>query len=370
MALIENEIPSGSIDGVNKVFNVAYTIFQIDSVWVDGEIVFNTAYTYLDKTITLDEAPTVDIYIDYFDSLVLPPAQTPTYAQEFTVNEYKTALMNEFGLDEDNDNEGTSAESILGYIDDANREFIQHRAWSFRLKHRTEFKMPGTKVAIAFGSTSTQIILDDTSNFASTGTVFIDGDIIPYSNNNTGTNTLTVSDVDRDHDVGELVWYLHPVPADYNKISDIWIGDTPIFPEDSRNTKQPTPYKFWEIALNEPNGRLSKYLMYWYTSSGKEKMYMKYGSLATNLMLNPDTTYMEVPAPYRDYVKESVFSRIYKHLEDYTSMQVADKKAKEILLAAAVYDSKKHMSNRVPLRTKWDNPGNMLYRNSNMRITR
>jgi len=294
-----------------------------------------------------------------------------TYAQEFTVNEYKTALMNEFGLDEDNDNEGTSSDAILGYIDDANREFIQHKAWSFRLKHRTEYKRPATIVSVAFDTSATQIILGDTSKLPLIGAIYVDGNIINYTHNNVGTNALTVvtDDITRSHDAGELVWFLHPVPTDYNKISDIWIGDTPVLPADSRNSKAPTPYTFWEISLNEANGVLNKYLMYYHNTS-KEKIYMKYGSLATNLMLNPDMTYMEVPAPYRDYIKECVFSRIYKHLEDYTSMEVADKKAKEILLTAAVYDSKKHLSNRVPLRTKWDNPGNMLYRNSNMRITR
>jgi hypothetical protein len=293
-----------------------------------------------------------------------------TYAQEITVNAFKTELMNEFGLDDDNDNEGTSPEAILNYIDDANRTFIEHRAWRFRLKHRTDYKLPSTTVSTAFTTASTSIVLADTSLWPSTGKIYVDGDIISYTAND-GVNTLTItaSEIDRNHDASEQVWYLHPVPADWNKVSDIWIGDTPLQPSDIRNSKFPLPYTYWEIQLNESNGILSKYLMYFYNTS-REKIYIKYGSLATNLTLNPDTTYIEVPAPYRDYIKESVFARIYKHLEDFESMAVADKTAKELLLAAAVFDSKQHLSNKVALKTKWDNPTAMLYRNSSSRVTR
>jgi len=294
-----------------------------------------------------------------------------TYAQVQTVNEFKSALMQEFGLDDDNDNEGTSPDAILSYIDDANRTFIEHRAWRFRLKHRTDYKLPATTVETAFTTAAATITLADTSEWPSAGKIYVDGDIISYTANDTinGILTVTTAEIDRDHEASEQVWYLHPVPADWNKVADIWVGDIPLEVADVRNSKFPLPYTFWEIQLNEANGILGKYLMYYYNTS-KEKIYIKYGSLATNLTLNPDTTYIEVPAPYRDYIKESVFARIYKHLEDSENMAIADAAANKILMSAAVYDAKQHLSNRVRLKTKWDNPSMMLYRNSNSRVTR
>jgi len=293
-----------------------------------------------------------------------------TYAQEQTVNEFKTDLMSEFGLDDDNDNEGTSSEAILKYIDDSNRRFIEHRAWRFRLKHRTDWKLPATTVLTNFTTAATTIALTSTAYLPATGKIYVDGDIISYTANDTVLNILTVTtaEIDRNHDASEQVWYLHPVPSDWNKVADIYVGDIPLQPADIRNSKFPPPYTFWEIQLNEPNGVLSKYLMYYYNTT-REKIYIKYGSLATNLTVNPDTTYIEVPAPYRNYIKEKVFARIYKHLEDFDSMNVSDAAGEKILLAAAVYDSKQHLSNKVPLRTTWDNPGALLYRNSSSRIT-
>jgi len=294
-----------------------------------------------------------------------------TFAQEITVSDFKAQLMNEFGLDDDNDNEGTSSDAILVYMDDASRTFIQHRAWSNRLKLKTEYKLPSTTVQTGFTTASTSIVLTDTSQWPSTGTIYLDGDIIPYSANNTGTNTLTVlaADIDRNHDSGEKVWFLHPVPADFCKISDIWIGDFAHFPADPRNSKEPFPYQYWEIQLNEANGVISKYLMYYWNTS-KEKLYMRYGSLAPNLTLTPDTTYLETPAPYRNFIKFSVFARIYRHLEDEQNALSAQAEADKILRAAAIFDSKKHQSNRVPLRTPWDDPRALLYRNASSTLNR
>jgi len=288
-----------------------------------------------------------------------------TYAQTQTVSSFVTDLMNEFGLDGDNDNEGTSSDAILKYVDDANRTFIQHRAWAFRKKVKTGFKLPCTLVETGFTSADTSIVLEDTSEWPNTGVIMVDGDIIPYSANNTLTGTLTVSasDIDRDHDASERVWYLHPVPSDFCKIADLWVGDTPYFPDAFRNTKEPLPNRFWEIQLNTSDGNVNSYFIYYFGTS-KEKIYMSYGSLSSNLTLNENSTYIEVPAPYRNYIKYSVFSRIYQHLEDDKNASIYENMANKILREAAVFDSKKHQSNRVPLRTPWDNPMNMLYRGS------
>ena len=77
MQLIENEIPSGAINGVNLVFTVSHQIQQIDEVWADGEIVFSPNYVVSGNTITFTIAPTIDVFIDYYTSPPTLPPPTP-----------------------------------------------------------------------------------------------------------------------------------------------------------------------------------------------------------------------------------------------------------------------------------------------------
>ncbi len=284
------------------------------------------------------------------------------YTPEITVSDFVTELMNEFGLDGSNENEGTSSSAVLGYVDDANREFLEHRAWNFRLTHFSGYKLPDTKVKTAFTTASVTLELDNTADYPNTGYIMVDGDIIKFTNNNTSNNTLTIDSttIDRDHEASELVWYLNPVPADFCKISDFWLNQVRVFIDDQRNTMFPQPYRLWEVTVRQVDGTFPKFFMFWHNTK-KEKYYLKYGALAKNLQLNPTTTFMEIPPKYRDFVKESVFARIYKHLEDIELASVSEKKARGILMASAVDDAKKHFSTRMTLKTEWDNPQARLY---------
>jgi len=73
MAFINNEIPSWAINWVNKVFTLANPIYQMDDVFVDWAVYF--AFTVTDTyEITLVDAPTVSIVVDYYDT----PPTNPT----------------------------------------------------------------------------------------------------------------------------------------------------------------------------------------------------------------------------------------------------------------------------------------------------
>lgn len=72
MNFISWEIPSGAINWVNTVYTNAYDIYQVDDVWVDWVIYFNYTVTW-DNQITLVDAPTLSIRVDYFTTWWTPP---------------------------------------------------------------------------------------------------------------------------------------------------------------------------------------------------------------------------------------------------------------------------------------------------------
>jgi len=74
MAFISKEVPTWAINWVNKVFTVANTISVLDDVWVDWAIYTNITVT-APSTLTLVDAPTISIIVDYYDS---PPVNPST----------------------------------------------------------------------------------------------------------------------------------------------------------------------------------------------------------------------------------------------------------------------------------------------------
>lgn len=288
------------------------------------------------------------------------------YAQEISVTDFRAQLMAEFGLDESNQNEGTSVEAITSYIDDANREFIEHKAWSFRLKHFAFLKKSSKKVKTTFNTSAVSIELNDTSDLPSTGKIYISGNIITYTANNTvdGILAVTTSTIQVDHLAGEDVLFLHPLPADYCKMSSLWVNGKKYFPQDLNENITPAFGRFFEITENEANGVVKRYFLFPIDSNTFPAV-LKYGSLAENLIIDPETKYIEVPAPHRDFIKESVFARIYKHLEEFEQMKISGLVAENLLKKAAVFDSKKHFSNKMIFRSAWDNPKSILYNRVN-----
>jgi len=67
MAYYLNEVPTGDVDGVNTVFETANNIFTLVAVFVDG-VVYTGDITFDENEITLDDAPTSSIFVDYYDS--------------------------------------------------------------------------------------------------------------------------------------------------------------------------------------------------------------------------------------------------------------------------------------------------------------
>lgn len=278
-----------------------------------------------------------------------------------TVSTFRTELMDEFGLSEDNDNEGTSSTAVLQYINEANALFINHRAWSFRMKPKTQYIYPNSTVTTAFTTAATQMVLGSTANWGSAGRVMCDYDIIEFTaNNNITTLTITTADIDRNHEANERVFLMYEVPSDYNKIASMVVKDVPYFKEDQRVGKEPAARRFWEVEVKLSAGAIKKYFVFpWLTAT--QKIYFMYGQKATDYTpLDPSTSYIEVPEPYWNFIKHHVSARLYRHLEELNLATEHENKSMEILRKAAIYDSKQHFGNKIPLRTEWDDPRHVL----------
>jgi len=73
MAYIALEQPTGVIDGANTVFATSENIAQLDHVWIDGNIYLGS-YSFTSNVVTLGDAPTVSIFLDYYSTPPAPPA--------------------------------------------------------------------------------------------------------------------------------------------------------------------------------------------------------------------------------------------------------------------------------------------------------
>jgi hypothetical protein len=69
MAFIPKEVPTGVVDGSNKVFTLANDVYQIDDIFV-SDIAYTQGYTRLGSVLTLNFAPPLgaSIHVDYWTS--------------------------------------------------------------------------------------------------------------------------------------------------------------------------------------------------------------------------------------------------------------------------------------------------------------
>lgn len=77
MAFIPKEVPSGVVDWANTVFNTQFPIVQIDDVFVDW-VIYTWSISINWTEVTLWDAPTASIFIDYYSTSPIIPSDTLT----------------------------------------------------------------------------------------------------------------------------------------------------------------------------------------------------------------------------------------------------------------------------------------------------
>lgn len=64
---VTNEVPTGTVNGVNTSFDTVQDIKQIMDITIDG-VPYNTGYSFSGNTVTLTDAPTLDIHVSYLSA--------------------------------------------------------------------------------------------------------------------------------------------------------------------------------------------------------------------------------------------------------------------------------------------------------------
>lgn len=118
------------------------------------------------------------------------------------------------------------------------RDFPSLGYLSQRDFNKVTIELSQTKLATALTTSSTEIVLDNSSDFHDSGSVHIDGDIISYTGNTRATNTLTgVTDIDESHavDVNVLQNQVTGVPIHYTISSRKTIRIFPVLSSQMNN---------------------------------------------------------------------------------------------------------------------------------------
>ena len=210
MAFYSKQVPTGTINGVNKTFTLANTIFQIDDIWIDGAI-YSGTYTKSGAVVTLADAPTATITIDYWSTDPVLSLSTVTrlqLKQDFyeIVGEPTTSTVYP-----SSDSGGDYVELLANRVQDT---ICRENKWWF-LKTKHLFKSASnTTLDGAVATTDTTVDLTSTTNYPTTGAIWTNEDIITYTG--ITANQLTGADnIDLAHSDGEDVEILYSVPSDF-----------------------------------------------------------------------------------------------------------------------------------------------------------
>jgi hypothetical protein len=245
MTYVSKEIPSGAIDGSNKVFIWLNTPSQFDDLWVDGAIY--TQYSLLGNVMTLVDAPTLSIFGDYSYG----PAEI-TAASSTTLGEIKAKVWSLLGQ---RSTSGSFSDAIV--TDEVNsqiRHVLRGRVTSMLDPRRIYrcgkiwFSEGSAAIRIQSGSVlgadfniGDTTMTCDTTFLLPAGYVLVGGEIFKYTGVSS-TQLLGVTGGTIKHLATEKVAQLYEIPADCEKINDDGVlllsnsygqAETPINRDDS-----------------------------------------------------------------------------------------------------------------------------------------
>ena len=215
--IVSNEVPSWAIDWSNKTFTTVNGMLSVVSLSIDGAEYYS--YTFSWSTLTLTDAPTVSIRVDYIGVWSSSnPALNIVTLRDLLVATYKVLWEPSDSLNYEETDVATPVINRIVdqickwvYINPSNEKRYQSGDLPFlRRDHFVQWVKP-LGIGGAITTTSTEIDVA-TSTYATSGSVLVGNDIIDY-NNKSSTQLLEVNNIGIGHNAGEKVYQLYPLPS-------------------------------------------------------------------------------------------------------------------------------------------------------------
>lgn len=243
---ISKEVPIWVIDGNNKIFTTLNPIDSIDDLWIDGAIY--VWYTFISNVITLSDAPTATIYLDYKTADTITPITSNT-----TLGRVKQRVWTQLGQKSTSTN--FSNEIVDREINILANEIWRgkivnpltnrvHRAWElFWQEAMYSFRTNGGGTVTEPINVWDTTITMSTATLNPTGYLLLEGDIVKYSGK-TATTITWVSGIQKTHKAWILAEQIYQMPLNYEIM--IWVVKV----EWNRETEiQYEVIRDWEVPL-------------------------------------------------------------------------------------------------------------------------
>ena len=219
MSEIRKEVPTGTIDGVNKIFILSNTPEFIDDIFLDGAIY--TSFSLIWNQLTLTDAPTLSLFVDY--QTAITTVQTDT---EVTWGNVKTEIWDNLWQTANSTNFSSSRlnTEMNSLVWDIYRGRVinvltrkEYRAWSlWFINGATRFRyIPSVKLTVALTLWDTEASME-TANLDNSWQVLIWWDIIFYTSK-TATQIEWITGQTINHLITDVVLPLYKMPDEMDK---------------------------------------------------------------------------------------------------------------------------------------------------------
>jgi hypothetical protein len=191
MAFISKEIPAGLINGINTVFTLSNPIALIDDIWFDGGIYLTPPGTFftVGNTITLGNAPTVSLEIDYYTTPPITPGGGGAAPSYYSADINFESLVN-LVLRELKEPEGVGSEAVtVGLVKDTinmvyAEAFNDQRMKQSARENNISFQLANdTTLTADLNVGDPTMLIDDAVSFLAAGRVLGLSEMIDYTTN-------------------------------------------------------------------------------------------------------------------------------------------------------------------------------------------
>jgi len=372
---ISKEIPTGVINGSNTVFTLAYTPYQVDDIWIDGGI-YEGSVSVAGNQLTLGDAPSFTIYVDYFDSASNPVIYPSFINATTTVQEIIDNVFDEAGVNQPTSIRSLSLTNMIRYVNSAHKKLLNHPdlVWDFMMKTLAFDIKADTTLSGNAPLASTSVLLSETSTWPATGRVVCEGEEWNFTHNAADVLTIPVSQAT--HPGGSEVTLCYEMPADFQKAEELWVKSN------ASTVGRGIRYNYLDFRMidtlrfglakslafrtsrMDSSGALPTFANNFFTHDGYLYLpyhndtrygFLKYSKKAYRL--TDVDQFLEIPDNEErlfDFIYDTMLARVYKLLKRYDRMrehlQLADNTLTEIV---AEHQQKTNKVHARQIKTYW-----------------